>query len=251
MTSPENWWENFFTGLVVEFWRAVQTPEGTRAEAECFEKRLGLRPGAAVLDVPCGDGRLSLELLRRGYRMTGVDISEDFLSAARESAQRERLSISWRHSDMRDLPWTAEFDGAFCAGSSFGFLGDAGDAAFLEAVFRSLKPGASLLLDGLKAAEVLLPNFRERHEIKVGDIHFAAESRYDAENGRIENRYTTTRGGQSETRLAWHRIYTYRELLQMLRAAGFCSIEGFGSLSGDPFRLGAQRLLLVARKEGL
>ena len=60
MTSPANWWENFFTGLVVEFWRAVQTPEGTRAEADCFEKRLGLRPGAAVLDVPCGDGRLSL-----------------------------------------------------------------------------------------------------------------------------------------------------------------------------------------------
>ncbi len=248
MTSRTNWWENFFTGPIVEFWRAVQTPEGTRAEADCFEGRLGLSPGAAVLDVPCGDGRLSLELARRGYRMTGVDISEDFLCAAREGAKQEGLSISWRQSDMRDLPWTEEFDGAFCAGSSFGFLEDAGDAAYLKAVFRAVKPGARLLLDGLKAAEVILPNFRERYEMEAGDIRFAAENRYDAENARIENRYTTARGGQSETRLAWHRIYTYRELLQMLRAAGFSSIESFGSLSGDPFRLGSPRLLLVATK---
>ncbi len=247
MTSGTHWWENFFTGLIVDFWRAVQTPEGTRAEADCFEKQLAVRPGARLLDVPCGDGWLSLELARRGYRMTGVDISPDFLSAAQQCAREEGREIVWRQSDMRDLP-PAEFDGAFCAGSSFGFFDDAGDSAFLEAVCRALKPGARFLLDGLKAAEVLLPNFREHHEIQAGDLRFVAENRYDPETARIENRYTVTRGGQSETHLAWHRIYTYRELLQLLQGAGFSSIEGYGSLSGDPFRLGSQRLLLVAAK---
>jgi len=68
------------------------------------------------------------------------------------------------------------------------------------------------------------------------------------ENGGVENRYMITRAEKTETRLAWHRIYTYRELVQMLRRAGFSTVEGYGSLNGEPFRLGAQRLLLVAAK---
>lgn len=243
-----NWWETFFTGLTVDFWRAVMTPEMTKAEADFFEKRLDARPGGRLLDVPCGDGRLSLELARRGYRVTGVDISEDFLAAARESAARAGLSIAWRRSDMRDLPWETEFDGAFCGGSSFGFLGDEGDLDFLRAVFRSLEPGARFVMDGLKAAEVLLPQFRERHEIEIGDIRFSAVNLYDHEAGSTENTYTLTRGDRTETRLARHRIYTYREIVSMLERAGFERIQGFGSLEGEPFRLGSPRLIVTGAR---
>lgn len=250
MTAPTDWWRDFFTGPIVEFWSRVMTPEATRAEADFFEKCLAVRPGARLLDVPCGDGRLSLEFSRRGYRMTGVDLSEEFLALARSGAQSEGLAADWRQSDMRDLPWREEFDGAFCAGSSFGFLGDAGDTAFLKAGQRVLKPGARFLLDGLKAAEVVLPNFREHYEMEAGGLRFAAQNHYDLESARIENRYTLTRGGHSEIRLASHRIYTYKELLNLLSIAGFSSIESFGSLSGEPFHLGSQRLLLVAAKKG-
>ena len=62
-----NWWETFFTGLIVDFWRAAMPPEATRAEADFFEKSLEARPGARLLDVPCGDARLALELAGRGH----------------------------------------------------------------------------------------------------------------------------------------------------------------------------------------
>jgi SAM-dependent methyltransferase len=249
--ADPNWWETFFTGLIVDFWRAAMPPEATRAEADFFEKSLETRPGARLLDVPCGDGRLALELARRGYNVTGVDISEDFLAAARESAAAGRLALEWRRSDMRDLPWREEFDGALCGGSSFGFLGDAGDLDFLEATCRALKPGARLVIDAVKAAELILPQFRERYEMEVGDIRFTAQNRYDHETGWIENRYTVARGDRSEVRLARHRIYTYREIVSMLERAGFCRIESFGSLSGEPFRLGSSRLIVLAPRPGL
>ncbi len=249
MSAQTNWWENFFTGLTVDFWRATMTPEATRAEADFFEKQFAPQPGARLLDVPCGDGRLSLELARRGYRMTGVDISSDFLEAARKSTTEEKLSIEWRQSDMRELPWVEEFDGAFCAGSSFGYFDDAGNAAFAKAVFGALKPGGRFAIDAIKAAEVILPNFRERFEIEVGDIRFVAENRYDPVTGRVENRYTITRGDRSETRLASHRVYSYCEVLCLLRKAGFGPFAGYGSLSGEPFQLGSPRLLLVSTKE--
>jgi SAM-dependent methyltransferase len=248
MTSRTDWWQSFFTGLVVDFWRAAMTPEATRAEADFFEKHLRVQPGARLLDVPCGDGRLSLELARRGYRMTGVDLSEEFLATARESAQREALSITWRHSDMRDLPWTGEFDGAFCGGSSFGFLGDEGDTAFVAAVCRAIAHGARFAIDAIKAAEVILPAFRERNEMQLKDIHFVGENRYDPETGWIDNRYTVTRHDRSETRVAAHRVYTYRDIARMLEEAGFGECEGLGSLDGEPFRLGSSRLILIASK---
>jgi len=246
LRADPNWWETFFTGLIVDFWRAAMPPEATRAEADFFERCLEVRPGARLLDVPCGDGRLALDLARRGYRVTGVDISEDFLVAARESAASRGLGVEWRRSDMRDLPWREEFDGVLCGGSSFGFLGDAGDLDFLEAACRALKPGARFVIDAVKAAEVILPQFRERHEMEVGDIRFTAQNRYDHETGWIENRYTVSRGDRSEVRLVRHRIYTYREIVWMLERAGFCRIDSLGSLSGEEFRLGSSRLIVLA-----
>ena len=116
---------------------------------------------------------------------------------------------------MRDLPFPARFDGAFCAGSSFGFLGDEGDAGFLEAASRTLRPGGRFILDASKVAETILPFFRERHSLEKNGLLFEAENRYDAETGRYENRYTITRtrGDAREVKLASHRIYTVSQTL--------------------------------------
>ena len=251
MFSRDDWWKDFFSGSIVDFWRRVMPPEATRAEADFLVRGLQVPSGARLLDVPCGDGRLSLELARRGHRMTGVDISSDFLAAAREGSRREGLEVEWRLSEMRELPWESRFDGAFCAGSSFGFLGDEGDAAFLASVARTLKPGARLVIDAVKAAEVVLAQFRPSHEMEVGDIRFAAQNSYDPACGWMDSRYTITRRGlESETREAAHRIYTYREVVRMLEGAGFEEARGLGSLEGEPFRLGAPRLILLATKKG-
>jgi ubiquinone/menaquinone biosynthesis C-methylase UbiE len=248
MTAPQDWWKDFFSGLVVDFWRAAMPPEATRAEADFFALHLALAPGARVLDVACGDGRLALELARRGFSVTGVDISEEFLEAGRRSAAQQGLVVAWRQSDMRDLPWREELDGAFCGGSSFGFLGDAGDRAFLQAVARTLKPGARFAIDAVKAAEVVAPYFRDRHTMEVQGIRFEAENRYDPAAGWMESRYTLSRGDRSEVRAARHRIYTYREVEAMLEESGFEEIEGLGSLSGEPFAPGVSRLIFVAAR---
>ena len=41
---------------------------------------------------------------------------------------------------MRDLPWPGRFDGAFCVGDSFGYLDDAGNAAFFQRRLAALNP---------------------------------------------------------------------------------------------------------------
>ena len=244
----DEWWKDFFDGLIVEFWQAVVPEETTRAEADFLEKHLRFGPESRVLDVPCGAGRHAIELAARGHRLTGVDISREFLVAARAGALARGVTVDWRQAEMRDLPWSSEFDAAYCAGSSFGFLGDQGDAAFLRAVSRALKPGGRFVAD-FKAAESILPNFREQYEMRVGEIEFRARNSYDPIQGTMESSYTVTRGERTEKKRAVHRIYTAREIFRMLSDAALSACETFGSLDGDPFRLGSPTLMVVARRE--
>jgi SAM-dependent methyltransferase len=245
--AADEWWKDFFSGLIVDFWRAAMPEEITRDEAEFLLEHLRLSYGSRVLDVPCGAGRLAIELAARGCRLMGVDISAEFLDAAREGARERDLSIEWRQSEMRDLPWSSEFDAAYCAGSSFGFLGEEGDAEFLRAVSRALRPGGRFFAD-FKASESLLPNLRESHEMRVGDIEFRARNRYDPATGTMESFYTITRGNLVENKRALHRIYACREILRMLAEAGFGNPETYGSVRGEPFRVGSPTLLVVASK---
>ena len=132
MDVQSNWWEHFFEGAPVDLWLQALSPEHTAREADSLVRALDVSPHAELLDVPCGSGRLSLELASRGHHLTGVDWSHEFLAHARSSdAARD---VTWERRDMRDLPWPARFDGAFCLGNSFGYLDDEGNEAFLHAV---------------------------------------------------------------------------------------------------------------------
>ena len=82
MTIPSNWYQNFFHGLALDLWRKALPPEHTKAESGFLVQALQCGAGSHLLDVPCGNGRLSRELASRGYRVTGVDISEEFIEEA-------------------------------------------------------------------------------------------------------------------------------------------------------------------------
>jgi len=243
-----NWWENFFHGVALDFWRAAISVEQTRAEADFINNQLQLPVGAKVLDVPCGNGRLAIELGAFGFELTGVDLAVEFIEEAKRKSDARGVRIDWRNTDMRALPWTHEFDGAFCFGNSFGYLADNENADFLQAISRALKPGARFILDAPAIAECLLPHFLERRTIELGDVTATIDTRYDHEQGRMFPRFTFVQDGVEDKRSSSQRIYTYKELSELLNAAGLKTIGAYGSLDEQPFKLGAHRLLLVTMK---
>jgi SAM-dependent methyltransferase len=214
-----NWWEHFFKGVSVDLWLQAVPPEHTAREAEFLARALAAPAGAELLDVPCGGGRLSLALASRGYRMTGVDFSPEFLAHARACVGSNR--ITWEQRDMRDLPWPARFDGAFCVGNSFGYLDDPGNASFLRAVAAALKPGARFILETPMVLENLLPHIQDREWWKVGDLHLLVANQYDHTTGRLEIEYTFVSNGRLEVRRGSHQALTYRQLVDRLETAGF------------------------------
>ena len=243
-----DWWQTFFSGIVLDMWQQAVPAEYTRAEAKFISGLLRLPPGARILDAPCGEGRMARELAAMGFRLTGVDLSAEFLAAARTKAKQRGLAVEFEPADVRSLRFMEEFEGAICWGNSFGYFDDAGNAALLSSLERALKPGGRLVLDASSNAESRFPNFREREWMKVGDILFLEENEFDHAQGRVITHYTFVRDGKAELRTGWHRIYTYREIRRMLEEAGFAQVESYASLNKDPFKLGANQLLMEALK---
>jgi len=242
------WWQEFFSGVVLDMWQQAIPPEHTRAEAEFIIGLLGLPPAARILDAPCGEGRIARELAAKGYQTTGVDIAEEFLAAARAAANQRHLRMDFQLADVRSLSFKGEFDAAICWGNSFGFFDDAGNAGLLESMARALRPGGRLVLDASSNAESRLPNFRHREWSRIGDILFLEENEYDHARGRVITQYTFVRNGKEEKRTGSHRIYTYREICRMIEAAGLEHVKSYASLSKEPFKLGANQLLMEASK---
>lgn len=241
------WWTEFFSGLWLDVQRRAMSEEATRTEADFIHKLLQLQPGFRVLDVPCGNGRLSIELASRGCYVTGVDITGPLLEDAQRKATERGLALTLDQRDMRDLPWEAEFDAAFCFWWSFGFFDDTNNAAFLRAVSRILKPGGRFLVD-THIAETILPGFQERGWTRVGETMVLEERRYDQIQSRLELEWTLIEDGKVVKCPSSFRIYTYRELCQLLREAGFTDFEGYDKFSQATFRLGSRMLALVAKK---
>jgi len=238
------WFETFFDRNALDFWSQAIPETHTTKEADFLEKALAVQSGARLLDVPCGHGRHSIQLAERGYRMTGVDLSPDFLSAAKSS----RAKVDWRQADMRHLQFDdASFDGAFCFGNSFGYLDYPSANAFLATLARALKPGARLVIDTPTVAEAM-SLFAPKRWHRFGDLIVLSESRYEAEHSRLDIDYTFLRGGNIDTRPMSSYIFAAAEVRRMLESAGFEVVSLHGGVAGEPFKLGSPLVIIAMRR---
>ena len=260
MSIPSNWYEDFFHGLALDLWRKAIPPEHTNAEADFLVQALQCDAGSHLLDVPCGNGRLSRELASRGYQVTGVDIAEEFIEEASAMAASVlnppadaggtdlAAQVDFILGDMRNVEGAGVYDGAYCFGNSFGFLAYADMEKFLKGVARALKPGARFVIETGMAAESAIPKFTELESHQIEDILCTIKEQYLATEGCIDTEYVFERNGVSESRFAKHWIYTAAEIQRMLERAGFAVERVYGSLKCEPFVLRSDELFVVAQR---
>ncbi|MDB4972645.1 MAG: Methyltransferase [Myxococcaceae bacterium] len=250
-TKPRShaWWEVFFDD---DYLRTVRAPTRSQIAKQCdfIEKRLGLKPGATLLDVACGLGQHVIELSARGYASVGVDLSLAMLSRASEEAQSRNMRINFLHADMRDLSFEANFDAVTCLGTSLGYFDDETNKKVMERLLRALKPGGVLLLDVVNRDHVIRsqPNLiwfegegcvcMEESEFNFFTSRLHVKRTVILDTGKqLENEYSL-------------RLYSLHELGQLLNASGFrvSEVSGRDALPGVFFGQESPNLMIVAER---
>jgi SAM-dependent methyltransferase len=105
-------------------------------------KHAGIRSGAAVLDVACGTGVVSITAARLGAQVTGLDLTPELLAAARANATTAAVEVAWHEGDAEQLPFPdSSFDVVV---SQFGHIfAPRPDVATAE-MLRVLRPGGTI-----------------------------------------------------------------------------------------------------------
>jgi len=221
------------------------------AIVDAIERLAAPPPGAAVLDACCGPGRHSLELASRGYRVTGVDLTESYLEAARESAAAFGVEVEFLRADIRSFERPAAFDLAINLYTSFGYFEDpADDVAALRRLRASLKPGGSLVLETV-GKETAARDFTEGEWFERDGATILTEYSVVGAWEALRNRWVVIRQGpnglEKVDRSFAIRLYSATELRAALLAAGFSAADIFGSLERSPYDQKAGSLVALAR----
>jgi SAM-dependent methyltransferase len=252
--SESPWYRRLFDGFYYDVWfkrGASGEAEAARtlSEVDFLLSVLTLPPGSAVLDLACGHGRHAIELAKRGYQVTGLDLSASHLALAREAAAASGVTVNWVEADMRDLP-PGPFDAVINLFSAFGYLeSDAADQQVLTAVGQVLRPGGRFILE-TRNREQVVRTFQPRvwQPLADGSL-FLQEATLDLIEGRIHTRVTLVEpDGRREQRDFIVRQYTLAELVHMLGAAGLTMHESWGGIDGSRYTLDSPRLLVLAER---
>src|ERR1039458_4804289 len=91
------WYVDFFRGDYLNVYGHTFTEERAEKESTFVASALELKPGASVLDLCCGQGRHSIQLAKRGLRVTGLDLNPEYLELDRKSTRlnSSHLGISY------------------------------------------------------------------------------------------------------------------------------------------------------------
>jgi len=243
-----NEWKTFFDNFAPIYMQEVFT-QNTLAEADFIIAELKLAPGCAILDMGCGTGRHSVELARRGYRMTGVDQSSGMLAEAEKAARAAGVEVEWVQADATQYHSPKLFDAAIClCEGAFGLVSiredaEAHDRLILRNISAALKPGAPFLLTALNGLRAIRQHSQEDVDQGVFDPLTLVETSI--------MEVDTPQGKQSITLHEKTRLP--HELAAICREAGLEVLHVWGGTAGSwqrqTLNLDEIEVMIVARKE--
>ena len=224
------------------------------AVAQYVKDLAGLSDGAKVLDAGCGLGRISVELAALGLNVTGVDIIQSELDAARESAEAEGVPLTLIKHDLRNFHAPKHFDCAINLYTSFGYCDTIEeDMQILRNITESLKPGGTFILECVSRETAVMywtPGEEfERAGYKVV-THFEVVGAWEG----LRSQWTLYPGSSSRNdkpvvdHTFVQRLYPASFLRDKLLEFGFSKAEVYGDYDKSPYDEKARTMVLIGRK---
>ena len=242
--------DTFFSGTYKEVWRKLIPAGLSEMECDFIEDVAGLQKGEAVLDLMCGYGRHALELARRGYRVTAVDNSVDYISEIQAAATREALPVEAFAQGALEVQPDRLYKAIICMGNSFAFFNRQEAGGLLQKLSAHVQPGGILLINSWMIAEIAIKHFREKEWYEVDDYKYLLDYRFHFRPSRIESEHTlVSKEGNVEVINGVDYIFTLAEMEAMFGEAGLTTKHLFSTPRKRPFKMGDNRIYIVAGKQ--
>jgi len=231
----KQWYEQFFENYGKKYDSESYT-QGTVGECDFIEAEIKFDKSLKILDIGCGTGRHAIELTKRGYNITGIDLSEAQLERAKEKAQAENLLIDFQCQDARNLSFEGEFDVAImlCEGGFPLMETDEMNYEILKSVTKSLKSQAKFIFTTLNG---LFPLYHSASEFvtaaAVEGNSTLSNSTFDLMTFRDHNIVEfEDDSGNKKTVNCNERYYVPSEITWLLKSLGYKTIDIFGAKLG-------------------
>lgn len=237
MTSMKQWYQALFENYANSYEKLPYT-KGTSGECDFIEKEIGYNKAFTILDIGCGTGRHSIELAKRGYQVTGVDLSDSMLQKAKQNAKKQNVHVKFEKHDARNLPFVSQFDCAImlCEGAFSLMETDDMNYEILKNASNALKSKNSKLL--FTTLNGLFPLF---HSVK--DFINSKKKETNTEQSMNTFDLLTFRdhsvitvvddSGQKKELQCNERYYVPSEIHWMLKSLGFTTIDIYGAKLGS------------------
>lgn len=249
-STGEDWYKKIWTlDIVNQSW-----VEDTKRQVDFIVKKLHLNGREKILDLACGFGRHSIELARRGFSVTGVDITEDYVNYASELAAKEKLDARFILSDIRGVDFAEEFDVVLnMADGAVGYLeNDDENMKIFNIVSRALKRGGKHFMDIMSA--------------DYADSHFPCKLWDEGEHGLTLSKFEWNR--QTRTMLYGQldfqygkelprplieygnptRLYSRTEVNEIMISLGMRVNELWSDFGGKPYSVNDIQMMVYSEK---
>ncbi len=231
----KQWYESLFENYGKKYDNENFT-QGTIGECNFIEKEIDFNKSLKIIDIGCGTGRHSIELARRGYKVTGIDLSESQLARAKEKAKAQNLQIDFQKHDARKLPFKNEYDLAImlCEGAFPLMETDEMNYEILRNATNSLKAAGKLIFTTLNG---LFPLFHSVEEFcasttEEGNATYSKNT-FDLMTFRDFNITTVEDDFGNKKELECNeRYYVPSEITWLLKSLEFKKIDIYGAKLG-------------------
>jgi ubiquinone/menaquinone biosynthesis C-methylase UbiE len=253
----KQWYESLFENYARKYDKECFV-QGTIGECDFIEQEINRDKSLKIIDIGCGTGRHAIELTKRGYKITGVDLSNSQLARAKEKAKEAGVTIDFQAQDARNLPFDGEFDLAImlCEGGFSLMETDEMNFDILKSAARALNGRGKFIFTALNGLFPLFHSVSEFYKLaqKEGQSQ-CKECSFDLMTFRDHNTavFEDDSGNKRELKCN-ERYYVPSEITWLLKTLGFKKIDIFGAKLGaysrnDKLTTEDFEMLVVAEKK--
>ena len=220
-----------------------------------IEREYSMGKPELVLDLGCGTGSMTLELARRGYDMTGIDISAEMLDIARDRAYEAGIGsdILWLEQDMREFELYGTVDTAVCCLDGINHLTGRGDLdKTLKLVHNYLIPNGLFIFDvnGKYKFENIYAD--ETYAMENDDATCIWQNYYNEKSKTCDFYITLFREREDglyerSDEIQREKMYTLRSLKSALQRNSLEFIGAYSDFEFTPASDDSERIYVVAR----